>query len=242
MRRQGGVLPEIKGAAKNIIKAKKLPSTQEFLEIEEIHNGVTILKNGTMKVVLLVSTVNFALKSEDEQNAIVFAYQNFLNSLPFPLQIVMQSRRIDLSGYLAKLRDEERKQANELIRLQTSDYIAFIERLVSVANIMSKKFFVIINFEPVGQKKETILDKISRFVLGKNVKREIKEFEKNKRELTQRAEVVAQGLGAMGLRAVQLNTEELAELFYSTYNPEIASRQKIFNLGEVETPYVGKGK
>ena len=120
----------------------KESSTQEYLDIEEIHNGVIILKNASMRVVLMVSTVNFALKSEDEQNAIIYAYQNFLNSLPFPIQMVMQSRRIDLSGYLSKLREREKTATGELIRLQTTDYIAFIERLVSVANIMSKKFFV----------------------------------------------------------------------------------------------------
>ncbi|TSC91475.1 MAG: hypothetical protein CEN92_255 [Candidatus Berkelbacteria bacterium Licking1014_96] len=119
------------GSQSQVITA---PSTQNYLDIEEIHNGVVILKNGGLRMVLMVSAINFSLKSEGEQNAIIYSFQGFLNSLAFPIQIVMQSRRLDLSSYLAKLKSKNKSEDNPLIRLQMTDYIGFVEQLLTVAN------------------------------------------------------------------------------------------------------------
>lgn len=215
-------------------------STQAYLDIEEIHNGVLILKNGGMRMVLMVSAINFNLKSEAEQNAIIYSFQSFLNSLHFPIQIVMQSRRLDLSGYLAKLRDREKQTQNALLRLQMGDYISFVERLLTVANIMDKNFYVIVSYDPVSLKKENLIEKTLNLIPGRKRKKEIIDFENYRKELSQRVEITASSLGSMGLRAVQLNTQELAELFYASYNPESAVRQKIYSLSEIMTPVVEK--
>ena len=211
-------------------KKKEGPSTQAYLNIEEIHDGIVILKNGGMRTVMLVSTVNFALKSEEEQNVTIYGFQNFLNALSFPAQIVMQSRRLDLSAYISKLKEIEKSQPNQLLRIQTADYIDFIEKLLQVANIMDKKFFVVVPFEPIGIKKSGVFEKIKTAVTGRPSKREILEFERNKKELLQRTEIIAQSLGSMGLRAVQLSTLELAELYYGSYNPEASLSQKITSV------------
>lgn len=218
------------------------PSTQNYLDIEEIHNGVVILKNGGMRMVLMVSAINFSLKSEGEQNAIIYSFQGFLNSLVFPIQIVMQSRRLDLSSYLAKLKGKNKSEENPLIRLQMSDYIGFVEQLLTVANIMEKKFYLVIPYQPIIIKKENILEKAAKILSRGDKKIEIVDFEMHRKELSHRTEVIAAGLGSIGLRAVQLNTLELAELYYSSYNPELASRQKISSLSDITAPIVEKNE
>lgn len=215
-------------------------STQSYLDIEEIHNGVVILKNGGMRMVLMASAINFNLKSEAEQNAIIYSFQSFLNALGFPIQIVMQSRRLDLSGYLAKLRDKEKQTQNALLRTQMDDYISFVERLLTVANIMEKNFYVVVPYDPISLKKESVIDKIFNIFPGQKRKKEIIDFENFRKELAERTTVIASGLGGMGIRAVQLNTQELAELYYSSYNPESAVRQKIYSLSDIMAPIVEK--
>jgi hypothetical protein len=190
----------------------------------------------------MVSAINFALKSEQEQNAIIYSFQGFLNSLSFSIQIVMQSRRLDLSAYLAKLRTKNKEEENPLIRIQMADYIGFVEQLLTVANIMEKKFYVVIPYQPVIVKKESILHKITKIFSGGSKKTEIVDFEIHRKELEHRTEVIATGLGSIGLRAVQLNTLELAELYYSSYNPELATRQKIFSLADLTAPVVEKAE
>jgi len=218
------------------------PSTQNYLDIEEIHNGVVILKNGGLRMVLMVSAINFALKSEQEQNAIIYSFQGFLNSLSFAIQIVMQSRRLDLSAYLAKLKVKNKNEENPLIRLQMADYVGFVEQLLTVANIMEKKFYIVIPYQPIIVKKENFLIKATKIFSSGSKKTEIVDFEMHRKELAHRTEVVAAGLGSIGLRAVQLNTLELAELYYSSYNPELASRQKLIPLADITTPVVEKAK
>lgn len=212
-------------------KPPQIGSTQEHLEFSEIHDSIIITKTGELRAILMVSSINFALKSEQEQTAIIYAYQNFLNSLNFPLQIVMQSKKLDLSKYLKKLKDAATTQANELLRMQTSDYIDFIERLVNIANIMDKKFFVVVPFMPPPKIQPT-----------KDLRRVIKtgtaqtkttpqmtfdEFNRWKEELAQRVQVIASGLGSIGMRSAQLNTQQIIELFYNVYNQEEANKQKI---------------
>ncbi len=184
---------------------------QLFLEIEEIKEGILILKDKSLHAILMVSSLNFALKSAEEQSAIVFQFQNFLNSLDFPIQIVVQSRRLNITGYLDKLREIEKAQPTELLRRQTAEYRRFIQNLVETGQILTKNFFVVVPFFPLeipGVKK------------GEGLKQE--KFERAKTQLWQRVEFVALGLRRCGLECFPLNTPEIIELFWSLYHPEEA--------------------
>ncbi len=213
---------------------KKKETTQAHLPIAEIRNGVVVLKDGSLRLVLLVSTINFDLKNEDEQNALIYGYQNFINSLTFPVQIVMQSRRIDLSSYLTKLRAQLTQIQNPLLQIQTEDYISFIERLIKVANIMNKKFFIVVPYFPPALKQATSFwDKFKSALTESEPVVDMTHFEEYRKELLQRAQGVASGLGALSLRAVQLTTQELIELLYQSYNPELAMREKLVPIEQL---------
>ena len=197
-------------------------ATQQFLEIDQIREGVVLLKNKGMRGVLMVSSQNFALKSEDEQTATIYQFQNFLNSLDFPLEIIVQSRILNITGYLDKLKELESKQKNELLKIQTGEYRKFIKDLIAGGQILSKNFFVVVPFALI----EIPGLKSAASIFGKK-KREDSEFTKShfqraKSQLWQRLEFVSLGLRRCGLRAVSLNTSELIELFWSLYHPEEA--------------------
>lgn len=211
-------------------------STQAYLPIKEFKDGVVILKDGSLRAVLMTSAVNFALKSSGEQDAIIFAYQRFLNSLTFPVQILVQSRRLDLDFYLDKLNKRADDQSIELVKLQTLEYTEFVKRLISVTNIMDKRFFVVVPFYPAaGEQAVKGVGKLfSTGGVPKQAQQQTEEsFRKNKVQLTQRVEAIASGLGAVGLRAATLNSEELVELFYSIYNPSTSSKQHLVNVDEL---------
>ena len=190
-------------------------STQQFLEIEDIRDGVLILKDGSLRGILAVSSLNFALKSEEEQNAIIYQFQNFLNSLDFPIQIYIQSRKLNITGYLDKLRELERQQRNELLKIQTREYIQFIEKLLAETSIMTKNFYLVVPFSPpvtpgLRPKRE------------KGAVLSDEEFKRAKIQLWQRMEFVAHGLRNCGLFCTALNSHEIIELFWSIYHPKEA--------------------
>ena len=189
-------------------------STQDFLEFDQIKDGVIILKNKGLRIVLMVSSLNFALKSTEEQNAILYQFQNFLNSLDFSCQILVQSRRLNITGYLEKLSEIEKKEKNELLKIQIIDYRKFIEQITKGGSIMQKTFYVIVPFSTIKASitaKKGGLPKIS--ALTEEV------FQRSKTQLLQRVEFVALGLSASGLQSVPLTTLELGELFWSLYHP-----------------------
>ena len=192
--------------------------TQRFLEIDQIREGIVVLRNRALRGVLLVSSLNFALKSEDEQNATIYQFQNFLNSLDFPCQILVQSRRLNITGYLEKIQELGKEQKNELLRVQTKEYYKFIKSLVEAGTIMSKSFFIVIPFtifEAQGLKTAGQLLKSQQTpTLSED------EFQRCKSQIWQRMEFVALGLRRCGLRAVPLTTEELIELFWSVHHPK----------------------
>jgi type IV secretory pathway VirB4 component len=192
--------------------------TQEIIPIKEIKDGVVILKDNSLHMILMASTLNFALKSDDEQNAIVLQYQNFLNSLDFPVQFFIESRDLDIAPYISTLEEAEKKQINELLRIQIREYIEFIKNFVKTTNTVSKAFYIIVSYTSSGLGKgENFLDKI----FGKKTNQIAGDdkFGENKLQLQQRADVVQQGLVRSGIRIVSLNTEELIELFYKIFNP-----------------------
>lgn len=209
-------------------------STTRFVDIKSLEDGVVRLKNGSLRSVLLVSSINFDLKSSDEQDAIIVAYQNFLNSLDFPVQIIINSRKLNIAPYINKVTRSAKTQHNELLRLQTIEYKNFIESLTTRINIMSKFFYIVVPFSPIEKAGGGILDKISS-AFGKNSKaRQLELYETNKNQLWQRVDHVAAALSGTGLHFTALNTEELIELFYNSYNPSAFVKKALKNLDKVE--------
>jgi hypothetical protein len=216
-----------------LAKAVKIPSTQKYLNILTVRDGLAVMKDGGLRLVLKVSSINFALKSEEEQNALIGQYQGFLNGLKFQMQVVMQSRRIDLYNYLRYLREEMQKQTNDMIRLHMEDYIGYIERLIAKANIMDKKFFVVVPYFPSGIQKTTIIDKILGAAKSGEIHYTTEQFKKYQQELKERADLIIGGLGALGLRVETLNTQEVVELLYSIYNPEEALNERMTQVNDL---------
>jgi hypothetical protein len=195
-------------------------TTQQFLEMEQIKEGVIVLKNKSLRGVIMVSSLNFALKSEDEQNATLYQFQNFLNSLDFSIEIVVQSRRLNITGYLDRLKEAEKAQETELLKIQTTDYRKFIGDLIGGGAVMSKSFFAVVPFTlieiPSLRHKKGPSAKEAAIALTKE------RFQQAKSQLWQRMEFVALGLRRCGLQCTPLNTTELIELFWGLYHPEEA--------------------
>lgn len=204
-------------------------SAQEFVDIAEIKDNVVILKNGALRAVLMVSSVNFDLKSTQEQEAIIAAYQGFLNSLDFPIQILVSTRKIDIDPYLEMLDGKEKTQTNELLRFQISEYRGFIKNLVGTANIMTKSFYLIVPFALTEAKREGFFSRIQIALNPKQAMLERQmEFENYKNQLGQRVDHIMAGLAGTGIKMEPLKTEELIELFYNAYNPRVSeSAEKI---------------
>jgi len=201
---------------------KEAQPTQKFVEVKEIKDGAIILENGSLRRVLMVSGINFELKSEEEQNVITYAYQNFLNTLDFSVQIVIHSRKLNIDNYLDKLSERESIETNELLKNQISEYIEFIRSYVELNAVMAKNFFVVVSYDPIiipeGGKKIFDLFKFGSKTKTKTSNTE-ESLEQKMTQLNQRTEQVINGLSQIGLRAVALNDEELIELFYNLYNP-----------------------
>lgn len=199
-------------------------STQDFVPVDEIRDGVVVLKSGAMVKILLASSLNFALKSIDEREAIILQYQNFLNSLDFSIQMAVQSRRLDIRPYLNSIEEKLKDQDNDLLKIQTKEYIGFVKSFTESVNIMSKSFFVVVPYTPPAFKGAD--DAVSKFfkIFSKTPEENIQKkkdvsFEQNVGQLNQRVNVVMQGLARVGVRVAVLGTEELVELFYKVFNP-----------------------
>jgi hypothetical protein len=219
---------------------KKPPqsSAQEYLDIAEIKDGVVVLKNGGLRSIIMVSSINFALKSTEEQDAIVYHYQSFLNSLDFPIQILINSREINIKQYLEMIKDKEKEQPNELLRIQTSEYLEFIQGLVKMANIINKTFYITVPFSPVQLKEKNFVDKIITGIGLQQSERKggmkfsEENFKKYKNQLLQRVNHILSGLSGIGLRMVVLDNQEIIEALYKIYNPGISSDKDI--LAKIE--------
>ena len=220
-------------------KTKPAASTQENLEIAGVEDGIVILKDGSYRLVLDVTAVNFGLKSEREQNSIIFQFQGFLNSLHFPIEIVCQSRKLDLTPYLAKLRKRANKQPVELLKSQTLDYIDFVSELINMANIMKKRFYVIIGWENIEMQSLSLVDRLlNRGNSVSLLKISEKDFKTHGDELREKAAVLASNLGSIGLHCQQLTTGELIELFYNFYNPGIANKERMTDYANLESDVI----
>ncbi len=217
-----------------LVGNKPTASTQSFLDIAEIKESTIILKDGSLRAVLVVSSTNFSLKSSEEQEALIAAYQSFLNSVDHPIQILMQSRKLSINTYLDKLRSIMQQHTNELLKLQTQEYIEYISKLVEYASIMNKTFYVIVPFSKdavasgVGDKMNSLLNPAGTISNKKT------EFEDHREILHQRVGHISGTLNGMGLRNISLNTEELVELLYNSYNLDAASPIKIKSIDELD--------
>ncbi len=221
--------------SKKLAGPKPGKPSQRYIDIAEMKEDVIIMKDGTMRVVLLVSSINFALKSMDEQNAIVQAYMQFLNSLDFPIQIVIQSRRMNIDEYLRQLTESEKKQENELLRHQISDYREYVRELVELGDIMQKKFFIVIPLDPTTDTQRGFFARVTEVLTPTiAIRLTTEKFLKNKESLNLRVSTVVSGLQSMSLNAVVLDTQSLIELFYTVYNPELFENQRMQNTGRLQ--------
>ena len=220
-------------------KTKFAASTQENLDIAGVEDGIVILKDGSYRLILEVTAINFGLKSEREQNSIIFQFQGFLNSLHFPIEILVQSRKLDLTPYLERLRKRANEQRSELLKNQTLDYIDFVSELINLANIMKKRFYVVIGWENIELQSLSLVDRLlNRGNSVSLLKISEKEFRARSDELREKAGVIASGLGSIGLHAKQLSTGELIELFYNFYNPGIADKERLADLENLQAEVV----
>lgn len=205
-------------------------ATQEFVPIKEVRDGIIVLKDGSLRSIVLASSINFSLKSDDERQATLQEFQNFLNSLEFSIQIFIESRKLDIRPYIALLEQQEKTQMNDLMKIQVREYIEFIKNFTESTNIMSKNFFVVIPYTPpiIGANKKGPGGLVASLIPSKNsnsVALSEEVFEEYRTQLEQRISVVEEGLVRCGVRIIELGTEEIVELFY-----------KIFNPGEAEKP------
>lgn len=196
-------------------------NTQDFVPIKEIRGGTIILEDGSMHSILFVASLNFALKSYDEQMATIAQFQNFLNSLEFSIQIVIQSRKLDIRPYVATLEEKRRDQENDLIKMQINEYMQFVQNFSDSVNIMEKKFFVVVSYTPPTIAASGTNSPLSKF-LNRNQDQQItndEQFEEAKSQLEQRVDLVSAGISRTGLRLAPLGTEEAIEVLYRIFNP-----------------------
>lgn len=210
--------------------APKAQATQAFVPIKEVRDGIVVLKDGSLRALLMASSINLALKSQDEQAAIIAQFQNFLNSLEFSVQFFVESRDLDIRPYIALLEGRLAAELDDLMKIQIREYIAFIKDFTERANIMTKNFFIVVPYNPaLIARGSGIADTLEGLLPGRGSAGvsaiSDEQFEQYRTQLEQRVAVIEQGLVRTGVRIVSLGTEEVIELFY-----------KLFNPGELEKP------
>ncbi len=205
-------------------------AAQEFIPIKEVRDGIIVLKDDELRAIVLANSINLSLKSDDEQKATILQFQNFLNTLDFPIQISVQSRRLDIRPYLLLLEDRLKVQTEPLLKVQTKEYIDFIKNFTDTVSIMTKSFFVVVPYTHTVLKSDSgIIDK----VFSKKSKEQAQalkqvDFEEKRSQLEERVSVIQQGLGRCGINSAQLGTEEVIEVFYKVFNPgELEGKIKV---------------
>jgi len=207
-------------------------ATQQFVNIESIENGVIKLRGGAYRKILIVSGINFDLKSSEEQEMIIFAFQGFLNSLDFSIQFFIHSRKMNIENYLKMVKDRENNEVNELLKNQIFEYGEFVKSFVAQNAIMSKNFFIVVPFDPIrimetgGKLKNKIF---GLFGAGGQQNTQKQTEQEYLEQLDQRVNGVIDGLNQIGLRTIPLNDAELSELFYNLYNPSTIEKKSLAN-------------
>ncbi len=232
-------------------KAPNLNSTQNSLQISEIRDGIVIMNDGSFRAVIMCKSINFDLMSPTEREAVEFAYQGFLNSLYFPIQIFMRSQKVDLGPYLDKLDQIRAQQESMLIALLMEDYVAFLGEIAQQTNIMNKRFYIVIGYPDANADIRRALKTSTGFFTGladlfgssktPHVVIDENTLENAKTELKDRVQAAMQGLLQCGVQSVPLDTQELIELYYEAYNPDTAAHQQLGNAGDLTAEVISKG-
>jgi hypothetical protein len=224
-------------AEDKVVKKSKY-STLAFVEVGEVRDSVLILREGQMRAILAVSSANFALKSNQEQESIINNFQGILNSIEFSFQILVQSRRLDLNPYLEKLKQLEDNQVNDMLRLKMQEYIEYIKQMSQEVNIMDKNFYIIVGYDPITLKQGIF----GRFLRALNptkfIKQKQDEFINNKKVLMSRVEQIMSRMGALDLKIEQINTEQIIALMYNSYNPDTTESIRLSDVSALEIEQV----
>ncbi len=249
---QASMLPPLLSGKTEKATAASASSTQNTLYISEIRDGIVILNDGTFRAVIMCKSINFDLMSPQEREAVEFAYQGFLNSLYFPIQIYMRSQKVDLAPYLQNLDKIRSEQESMLIALLMEDYVAFLSEIAQQTNIMDKKFYVVIGYPDANADIRRSLKQSAGFFTGvaelfggsKTPQVVVDEniLENAKTELKNRVQAAMQGLLQCGVQSVPLDTQELIELYYEAYNPDTATRQQLANADDLTAEVISKGQ
>lgn len=226
-------------------------STQNSLQIAEVRDGIVIMNDGSFRSVIMVKSINFDLMSPQEREAVEYSYQGFLNSLYFPIQISVRSQKVDLGPYIEKLDKIRTEHDNMLLAMLMGDYITFMDQLSMQTNIMDKKFYVIVPYYPTADLQKTLeaskglVDGLKK-MFGNKPEQQITineaDLAKAKDELRNRVQAVLGGLMQCGIQGLPLDTQELIELYYDSYNPDTATRQQLKNFGDLSAPVITKGQ
>ncbi len=220
--------------SKKLAKAKPGQPTNKFLDIAEIREDCVVLKDGTLRSVIMCSSINFALKSVDEQQATIQAYMQFLNGLEYSVQVVIQSRKMNIDGYIAALNEREKTIENDLLKAQIRDYRSFITELVELGEIMQKRFYLVVPYDPTSDKQRSFFTKLSEAIYPASVvKLSEAKFKERREALQQRVSIMLGGLTSMGLQGIVLDTQSLIELYYTVYNPDVYDTQKMGDVREL---------
>lgn len=243
--------PGSQPATQTVVQHRVNPnSTQNSLQIAEVRDGIIVMNDGSFRSVVMVKSINFDLMSPQEREAVEYSYQGFLNSLYFPVQIFMRSQRVDLRPYIERLDKIRTEHDNMLLSVLMNDYITFIAQLSSQTNIMDKRFYVVIPYFPVADITKALTQSKNFFTgisnLFSNKQQHVtineQDLAKAKDELRNRVQAVLAGLQQCGIQGLPLDTQELIELYYDSYNPDTATRQQLKNFSDLNAPVVEKGQ
>jgi len=242
--------PVADGKTRAPLPKKNPNSTQNVLEIAEIRDGIVIMNDGTFRSVVMVEAINFDLMSAQERESVEYSYQGFLNSLYFPIQIFIHSEQVDIGPYLERLDKIKNEQDNMLLALLMDDYINFMLIISQQTNIMNKNFYIVIPYSPLDELQQAITQSKNFFsglvnIFNPAEKRVVIDeptLEKAKDELRNRAQSILIGLQQSGVKGLPLDTQELIELYYNTYNPDTAVREGLKNFDDINAPVVLKGE
>ncbi|MEI6728044.1 MAG: hypothetical protein WCK98_00180 [bacterium] len=209
-------------------------STLAFVEVGEIRDDVLVLKDGLMRGIIAVSSANFALKSGEEQQLIINAFQGVLNALEFPIQILVQSRKLNLDPYIEKLRQLEDAQQNDLLRVKMQEYIEYINQMLDQINIMKKDFYIIVGYEPTSAKIGFFASIARALNPTKVIKKKREDFNRDKQFLNQRMDQIISRFSSLDLKVNSLNTEQLIALMYNSYNPDTLESVRLKDVASLD--------
>ena len=215
-------------------KKSTINTTLNFLQIAEIRDSVLVLRESQMRVILAVSSTNFALKSQQEQEIIIGTFQGILNSIDYPIQIVVQNRKVNLDTYIEKLKELEDTQPNDLLRVKMQEYIEYIQNIILEANIMEKNFYLVVGYDPVTLQEGIFGSFLRALNPARIVKQKQEDFLSNRKRLMTRAEDISGKLGGLDLKINMLNTEQLIALMYNCYNPDTTDSIRLKDISSID--------